>query len=981
MKKNILTYTLFTTIYLVSTYPSITLAEVKPSIENRRSATNQLDYQLINKVINKSPTDNAVYQGIKLNNGIEVLLISDKNANKSLMSVGLPVGSMEDPILQQGLAHYLEHMILMGSKKYPQTNSLDNFLTKNGGYNNAYTAPDKTVYYLEVNHQAFSEAVDRLSDTFAQPLLSEKNAKKEIDAVNAEMVRAKSSDGFLIQDVNLATSNPQHPRTKFAVGNHVTLSDKPESKLQDELRKFYDDYYSANLMKAVLYSNLSIDELAKLATNTLGKIENKQISEPKVNVPFLRKEDKGIWINYKPVKPTKMLVLSFDYPEDKQAFKHKTGRYLSYLFSNNTDGTLSDYLIKNGLSNSGVEIDYTPDISRDRGDFSFYIELTDKGLKEKDKIISLVFQQVKKISQEGIKQSYFDELKENARQDFEHLQVEKNGNYIAYLVSQMLEYPIEHIIDQPYTISNIDKKAILDKLSGMTVDNLRVILIDENAKTDKKTQYFEAPYSVQNITQEQKQKWLDFSSNPEIKLPELNPYFAKDFSLISINEKRQKPAFIKQEKGTEIYAMPSYYFSNEPKAEVDIRFINLPENNELKPKISAALLGYMNELSQAKLMFQTSVAGMKADLSTEDNGITLSVNGYTQNIGKLLQDMIAGFSQFEITPEILLQAKQRFLEKLDKDEKENALRQANFAISNFSTYPYFEIDKKRETINQITIDDIKNTRQNLLNNATYLKGISVGNLSDEQVISITENLSKLVRNSNKNKGYGRYIDINNSQRKINYIKSISHEDNGFVISFFPNYYGEFEGLSRAILLRSIISRWYFDDLRTDKQLGYVVYANNTQIGKTSGIQFSVQSPTVSAASIMEHNQRFFDETLHKLVNLPEKEFEQYRTSLLEILQYKPESLSEEFSDFMLDYLRGNHSFDRKQKLIEHIKKLTKDEVIIFYKNAVIDKNSFIFASQTIGTNKTINQPAQLKGFEQINSIEALQKEFSIKHYD
>ncbi len=92
------------------------------------------------------------------------------------------------------------------------------------------------------------------------------------------MVRAKSHDGHLLHSVNLATANPAHPATKFAVGNKETLSDKPDSKLQTELEQFYKQHYSANLFKVVLYSNQSIDKMAKLAANTLGKMENKHFS-------------------------------------------------------------------------------------------------------------------------------------------------------------------------------------------------------------------------------------------------------------------------------------------------------------------------------------------------------------------------------------------------------------------------------------------------------------------------------------------------------------------------------------------------------------------------------------------------------------------------------------------------------------------------------------------------------------------------------
>ena len=224
------------------------------------------------------------------------------------------------------------------------------------------------------------------------------------------------------------------------------------------------------------------------------------------------------------------------------------------------------------------------------------------------------------------------------------------------------------------------------------------------------------------------------------------------------------------------------------------------------------------------------------------------------------------------------------------------------------------------------------------------------------------------------------MDINQSQRKINYIKQIPHQDNAFAIAYFPTNYQELEGISRASLLKSIISRWYFDDLRTDKQLGYVVYATTTAVGKTSGLQFLVQSPTASAQTIMQHNERFFTETFTKLKEMPQAEFEKYRNSLIELLQHKPESLGQEFSEFLTDFARGNNKFDCKAQIIELIKQLTQQDIISFYQKAVIEQSGLIFASQAIGVNDKINQPANLNGFEKIDSIEKLQQEFEIKAY-
>src|SRR5699024_8607087 len=126
--------------------------------------------QMILEKIEKSRRDNREYAAIKLNNQMTVLLISDKQASKSMAALALPVGSLQDPESQQGLAHYLEHMVLMGSKKYPQPESFSQYLKKNAGSYNASTAAYRTAYFFDVENSAFAGAVDRLADAIAHPL-------------------------------------------------------------------------------------------------------------------------------------------------------------------------------------------------------------------------------------------------------------------------------------------------------------------------------------------------------------------------------------------------------------------------------------------------------------------------------------------------------------------------------------------------------------------------------------------------------------------------------------------------------------------------------------------------------------------------------------------------------------------------------------------------------------------------------------------
>ena len=66
-----------------------------------------------------SDTDYRAYRALTLDSGLQVLLVQDERASKAAAALALPVGSLDNPDSQPGLAHYLEHMLFLGSKSYP----------------------------------------------------------------------------------------------------------------------------------------------------------------------------------------------------------------------------------------------------------------------------------------------------------------------------------------------------------------------------------------------------------------------------------------------------------------------------------------------------------------------------------------------------------------------------------------------------------------------------------------------------------------------------------------------------------------------------------------------------------------------------------------------------------------------------------------------------------------------------------------------
>lgn len=70
-------------------------------------------------------------------------------------------GSLSDPVNIAGLAHFCEHMLFLGTKKYPKENEYSQFLSEHAGSSNAFTSGEHTNYYFDISHEHLQGALDR----------------------------------------------------------------------------------------------------------------------------------------------------------------------------------------------------------------------------------------------------------------------------------------------------------------------------------------------------------------------------------------------------------------------------------------------------------------------------------------------------------------------------------------------------------------------------------------------------------------------------------------------------------------------------------------------------------------------------------------------------------------------------------------------------------------------------------------------------
>ncbi|MEQ5184909.1 pitrilysin [Providencia rettgeri] len=932
-------------------------------------------WQVLPETINKSVSDPREYKAIKLNNDMTVLLVSDPKATKSLAAVALPVGSIENPNSQLGLAHYLEHMVLMGSKKYPEPSSFSEFLQKHGGSHNASTAPHRTAYYFEVENGALEAATDRLADALAEPLLDPVNADKERNAVNAELTMARARDGMRIWQIRSETLNSAHPNSRFAGGNLETLKDKPNSKLQDELVSFYKRYYSANLMNGVLYGDQSIEQLAKIANETFGRIPNFNASVPAVTIPAVTDKEKGIVIHYVPSQPQKALQIEFSIKNNMVDFRSKSDEYIGYLIGNRSPGTLSDWLISQGLA-EGISASASPNADRNYGSFSIYVTLTDKGLAERDQVIAAIFAYIDLIKKQGVNQDYFDEIAKVLNLSFRYGSIVRDMNYIEWLSDQMITMPVNHVLDSDYVADKYNPAAIKQRLSELTAKNARIWFISPNEPSNKKAYFVDAPYQVDKISEKQFTEWAGLESKMTFKLPKLNPYIPDNLSLIKTDKAYKHPEMVYQEGNTRVLYMPSQYFADEPKASITLDLRYNDQDKTAKSQVTGSLLQYISSLKMDELQYQASVAGMSVSVS-QGVGLQLNASGYTQHLSELFLSMTKEYLSFEPTERELVQAKSWYKEQIEVANNAKAYELAMQPLQRLNSVPYFEQEQRLAALDTITLKDITDYRNSVVEGAA-LQALVVGNITQQQSVQTIQDVSKLLKSKGKNWWSGDIVVVNKTYL-ADFHKQGNSSDNALAELFIPDGYDRIDGAVLSGILSKIVQPWFYDQLRTNEQLGYAVFAFKVGLGDQWGIGFLLQSNAKTPDYLNTRYQDFYKVTLDKLKKLPSAEFEQYKQSIITEMKQPPQTFYEEVGRYGSDFSRNIFSFDSRDKVLARLETATQAEVIAYYENAVLKHQGLAMASQVIGQGVDEKSGyAKLKNWVLYPQASDLQKMLPIK---
>lgn len=888
-----------------------------------------------------SPNDQRGYRTLKLDNNLEVILVSDPSTDMSAAALNVGVGLLQDPMTQQGMAHYLEHLLFLGTEKYPGTGEYKEFLSQNGGTSNASTWITYTNYMFKVKNDAYDEALDRFSDFFKSPKLYPESSEKAKSALNAEWSMRRELDDFGQFKLSRQMMG-EHPANRFLIGNLETLGDKEGSKLHTETLAFYDKYYSANIMKVALISNLPLDEMEKLARKHFSPIKDKQIDKPAITAEMNFADVGGKRVYYKPNKDVKQLKLDFTIRNNMHEFMYKPDGFVTYLLGSEMPGTPAQLLKEKGWISS-LYAGSSPNHYGNYGELSITMDLTDEGMKHRDEALALVMQYIELVKQQGVDKKYFNEIKTSLDNDFRFLPKVEEFSYAAALVNTMQDYPINYAINANYYYGQFNADAINRLLEQLTPQTLRVWYISKDEEVADSQHFYTGEYRIEDIPQSQFDSWQ--GTNTALALPQVNRMMPERFTLKTQGMQQAKPELKVDKDGVKVWHYPSQQFSQQPKG---VLVVHLNVGNAIEQianQVALELWKDLYALQQSQLTAEARAAGIYASPMV-GQGMSLQIFGFTDKQPLLLQEMLR--LQPTVDETSFEQAKDRYVRALANKQKQFAIYQLFPVVRKLTQQHQFEDKALSAAAEKMSLADF-NTRVSGLIKHNQPRILAFGNYDNAELELVAKEVTNALGADHQQIDFVKRVEVVPQPGQVLSYQLDTAVADIALADLAVHAQPGVEQKAMAKVLAAHFRNEVFNQLRTEEQLAYQVSALDYPIDEYAAVGIYIQSPVMDLSQAQDRFDRFKKEYQAKLDKLSEQEFADIKNGVLVGLKEAPKNMLEEVQPLWRDWFAEKWQYDSKDKLIAAVELVSLDDIKAFYAQTMLNPNAARINVQLRGT--------------------------------
>ena len=848
-----------------------------------------------------SPFDDRDYRVLTLENGLQALLVSDPEADKAAASMNVRVGSAQDPDDLQGLAHFLEHMLFLGTEPYPQSDAYQQYISDNAGSHNAFTAQQDTNYFFDIEPSALPGALDRFSEFFLSPLFNADHLESERNIVHSEYMARIRDESRRENDVLNQLLNPDNPTTGFAVGSRDTLADpEGEATLRERVIEFYHRYYDANVMNLAVVAPQPLDELEALVVERFADIPDHDLSAPTIDAPLIDPDTLPRYVERQSLQDRRQLRFYFPIPDPTDEYRTKPTQLIAHLLGDEGDGSLLAVLREAGLADG-----LSAGVGRGDGNealFTVSISLTPAGAERLDDIEATLFAAIEQIRADGLAEWRYDEQKSLSEQAFRFQQHGAPQQEATRLAMSLSRYPVEDVQYAAYRMDGMDSERQQRYLDALTQDNMLRFYSAPDVESDTISPWFNTQWKEQPPT-------AIGQALSGLALPEPNPFIASDLTLQG-GQDEQPTALIETPTFTTWHMQDSRF--NTPSVEWRVSLQHPSASYSAEEAVLTRLLaGWLND-SLNEPLYPARIAGQSFSAYAHARGMTLSFSGWRDGQTPLIEQALEQLQQADISTGAFERVRYQLQREWRNAPQASLTGQASRALGEALLTPQWSTAELLEASQRLEKRHLENFRRRFLDDL-YIDAMAVGNLNAEQA----QEQANLIRGALTPRLTRDDIppltplEVS-SESEILHPHSTREES--LVLRYLQGRDTSVEEQARLSVLAQWLDTPFYQQLRTEEQLGYIVNAGYSPMLEAPGISLIVQSPDVDSSTIAERMDAFMEAAEARLNTLSNGELAAHRQAVHDRLNQRDTSLPSMANRYWQATALDEVRFDRREQL-------------------------------------------------------------------
>ncbi|NOX90268.1 MAG: insulinase family protein [Calditrichaeota bacterium] len=395
-------------------------------------------------------------------------VISEQIPAVRSISIGVWVktGSRYEHIENNGVAHFIEHLVFKGTKKRSSL-QIARSLEDLGGSLNAYTSKEITNFYAFALDSHLPVCVNVLADLICNPLFREKDIEKEKQVIFEEISSVKDTPDEYIYDLFQEKLFPEDSLGLPILGVPEII----EKLTSKDVLSFWKRFYTPDNMVIAAAGNLDHEKLLKLVER------------------YFHFEQKGTRVKFKKPVAANEVNLQIREPFNQahiiagiEGLSYKSeDRYDLIALNSYLGAGMSSRLFQTIREHHGLAytVYSSVDFFRDTGIFSFYMG-TDR--KKRGKALNLLFKEIKKVTENRISESIVARIREQLKGHL-LLGLESTSRRMSRLAKNEIYFgrqiPISEMIDHIDAIT-AERLLILAR-SLFNVDKFNIIQMSSDA--------------------------------------------------------------------------------------------------------------------------------------------------------------------------------------------------------------------------------------------------------------------------------------------------------------------------------------------------------------------------------------------------------------------------------------------------------------------------------------------------------------------